>query len=75
LPDRCANVYAARKERRFYKLRKQIVEPVFGPIKAARGIRAFLLRGFGKVQDQWKLICDTYNLLKPFRASQRQQVA
>jgi len=26
-----------------YKMRKGIVEPVFGQIKAARGIRAFLL--------------------------------
>jgi transposase len=58
-----------------YKLRKQIVEPVFGQIKAARGIRAFLLRGFAKVQAEWKLICATHNLLKLFRASLRQQVA
>jgi Transposase DDE domain len=58
-----------------YKLRKQIVEPVFGQIKATRGIRAFLLRGFEKVQAEWKLICATHNLLKLFRASLRQQVA
>ena len=51
-----------------YKLRKQIVEPVFGQIKEARRIRAFLLRGFGKVQAEWQLICATHNLLKLFRA-------
>ena len=28
-----------------YRLRKQIVEPVFGQIKQARGFRQFLLRG------------------------------
>jgi transposase len=51
-----------------YKLRKQIVEPVFGQIKEARRIRAFLLRGLGKVQAEWQLICATHNLLKLFRA-------
>jgi transposase len=51
-----------------YKLRKQIVEPVFGQIKEARHIRAFLLRGLGKVQAEWQLICATHNLLKLFRA-------
>jgi transposase len=58
-----------------YKLRKQIVEPVFGQIKDARGIRAFLLRGLGKVQAEWLLICATHNILKLFRAELRPQVA
>ena len=53
-----------------YKMRKAIVEPVFGQIKAARGIRAFLLRGMEKARAEWKLICATHNLLKLFRASQ-----
>ena len=52
-----------------YKMRKAIVEPVFGQIKAARGIRAFLLRGMEKASAEWKLICATHNLLKLFRAS------
>lgn len=51
-----------------YKMRKAIVEPVFGQIKAARGIRAFLLRGIEKASAEWKLICATHNLLKLFRA-------
>ena len=33
-----------------YRLRKQIVEPVFGQIKQARGFRQFLLRGIEKVR-------------------------
>ena len=53
-----------------YKMRKAIVEPVFGQIKAARGIRAFLLRGMVKASAEWKLICATHNLLKLFRVSQ-----
>jgi hypothetical protein len=58
-----------------YKMRKAIVEPVFGQIKAARGIRAFLLRGIEKVSAEWKLICATHNLLKMFRAARQLQVA
>ena len=33
-----------------YRLRKQIVEPVFGQIKQARGFRQFLLRSIDKVR-------------------------
>jgi len=47
-----------------YRLRKSIVEPVFGQIKQARGFRQFLLRGLTKVQGEWSLICTVHNLLK-----------
>jgi transposase len=47
-----------------YRLRKQIVEPVFGQIKQARGFRQFLLRGISKVTDEWALICTAHNLSK-----------
>src|SRR5439155_26599589 len=47
-----------------YAARKHIVEPVFGQIKSARGIRKFLLRGLKKVSAEWQLICLTHNLLK-----------
>jgi hypothetical protein len=50
-----------------YKLRKAVVEPVFGQIKEGRGFRRFLLRGLGKVQAEWQVICATHNLLKLFR--------
>jgi transposase len=50
-----------------YAARKQIVEPVFGQIKSARGIRQFLLRGLEKVSAEWQLICLTHNLLKIWR--------
>ena len=56
-----------------YKMRKAIVEPVFGQIKEARGIRAFLLRGLENVRAEWRLICATHNLLKLFRADRRIQ--
>ena len=50
-----------------YAARKQIVEPVFGMIKSARGIRKFLVRGLEKVTAEWNLICLTHNLLKIWR--------
>jgi len=50
-----------------YAARKQIVEPVFGQIKSARGIRRFLLRGLEKVSAEWQRICLTHNLLKIWR--------
>jgi transposase len=53
--------------RKLYALRKTIVEPVFGQIKGARGIRRFLLRGLAKVRGEWRLICLTHNLLKLWR--------
>jgi transposase len=53
--------------RALYILRKMTVEPVFGQIKEARGLRRFRLRGLRSVQCEWKLICATHNLLKLFR--------
>lgn len=53
---------AGRRSR--YRLRKQVVEPVFGHIKHARGFRQFLLRGLDKARAEWALICTVHNLLK-----------
>ncbi|MFO1209004.1 MAG: IS1182 family transposase [Amaricoccus sp.] len=53
---------AGRRSR--YRLRKQVVEPVFGQIKQARGFRQFLLRGLDKARGEWALICTAHNLLK-----------
>jgi transposase len=47
-----------------YRLRKQVVEPVFGQIKQARGFRQFLLRGIEKVKAEWAMICIAHNLRK-----------
>ena len=43
---------------------RYVVEPVSGQIKQGRGLRQFLLRGFGKVQAEWKLWSLTHNLRK-----------
>jgi len=52
----------ARRSR--YRLRKQVVEPVFGQIKQARGFRQFLLRGLANVRAEWAILCAVHNLLK-----------
>lgn len=51
-----------------YKMRKAIVEPVFGQTKERRGFRRFSFRGMDNVSAEWKLICLTHNLLKLFRS-------
>jgi transposase len=52
-----------------YRLRKQIVEPVFGQIKQARGFRQFLLRGVEKVRAEWAMICTAHNVTKLAKAA------
>lgn len=52
-----------------YRLRKQVVEPVFGQIKQARGFRQFLLRGLQNVRAEWSLICTAHNLNKLAKAA------
>jgi transposase len=47
-----------------YRLRKQVVEPVIGQIKEARGFRRFLLRGTENVAAEWALLCTAHNLVK-----------
>ena len=61
--------------RAVYKMRKAIVEPVFGQIKERRGFRRFSLRGLENVRAEWKLVCLTGNLLKLFRSGWVAQAA
>jgi transposase len=63
----CKLKRAGRRSR--YRLRKQIVEPVFGHIKFARGFRQFLLRGLRQVRGEWAMICTAHNLLKLAKAT------
>ena len=58
---------AGRRSR--YRLRKQVVEPVFGHMKQARGFRQFLLRGLNKVRGEWAMVCTVHNLLKLHKAA------
>ena len=61
--------------RNLYRMRKAIVEPVFGQIKEWRRFRRFSFRGLQKVRAEWKLICLTHNLLKLFRSGKDWQMA
>jgi transposase len=51
-----------------YKLRKIIVEPVFGQIKEANGFRRFSFRGLDAVRSEWDLVSTTHNLQKLYRS-------
>jgi hypothetical protein len=48
--------------KRIYGKRASSVEPVFGIIKSAMGLRQFLLRGMVKVRIEWDLVCLAYNM-------------
>jgi transposase len=56
------------KGKKVYAKRKEVVEPVFGQIKAVRGFRQFLMRGIEKVSAEWAFWCLTHNILKLFRS-------
>jgi transposase len=61
--------------RAVYKMRKAVVEPVFGQIKEVRGLRSLSMRGMEKAAQEWQIICLTHNLLKLFRSGLRPQMA
>lgn len=54
-----------------YKLRSQTVEPIFGQIKEARGLRRFRRRGLASVTGEWNFACAAHNTLKLFRHHRR----
>ncbi len=66
--DRLRAKLASPEGQAIYKKRREVVEPVFGPIKQGRRLRQFLLRGLAKTRAEWRLICLTHNLLKLHRA-------
>ncbi len=45
-----------------YRLRKQLVEPVFGIVKEQQGARRFLVRGVEAVRSEWSLLAVAFNL-------------
>jgi Transposase DDE domain len=47
-----------------HRLRRQVVAPVFGQVKGARGFRQFLLHGLDQVRGEWAMVCTVHNLLK-----------
>ena len=67
--ERMERKLLTKRGRNLYKLRGQMVEPVFGQIKSVRGCDRFMRRGIEAVRTEWRLICATHNLLKLFRAN------
>jgi transposase len=59
---RMARRLRTQRGRERYRLRKTVVEPVFGWIKQVLGFRGFLLRGVRKVRGEWNLVCLAMNL-------------
>ncbi|MCK4422373.1 transposase, partial [candidate division WOR-3 bacterium] len=49
------------------KKRKEIVEPIFGYIKAIFGFRRWTVRGIEGVRAQWYMICTAVNLRKMYK--------
>jgi len=50
--------------RALYRARAQIIEPIFGQLKANRRMDRFLRRGLAACRSEWRLITATHNLLK-----------
>ena len=73
--DRMRKKLAEPAGRAVYKMRKAIVEPVFGQVKQGRGFRRFSFRGLANVSAEWLLVCATHNLLKIFRSGRPLRLA
>ena len=69
--DRMKRKLRTKAGRAVYRMRKAIVEPVFGQIKEARQFTRFLLRGVAKVRGEWTLIATAHNLCRLFAARPR----
>ena len=50
-----------------YRLRKQLVEPVFGIIKEQQRARRFLMRGLANVAAEWTMLAIAFNLRTLYR--------
>lgn len=50
------------KEPEKYRRRGGIVEKVFGSLKWAMGCESLLMKGLGKCQGEWSLMCSCYNM-------------
>ena len=67
LVDKMDRKVSRKAGRAIYRRRQAIIEPVFGQIKDARGIRRFMRRGKAAADSEWQLIAGTHNLLKLYR--------
>ncbi|MEC4680821.1 MAG: transposase [Nitrospirota bacterium] len=56
------------RDYRLYKMRRQMVESVFGQIKVGRRCDRFMRRGHQACANEWEVLCATQNLLKLWRS-------
>jgi hypothetical protein len=68
LSDRMRHKLRTKAGRQLYRMRKAIVEPVFGQIKSGRGLARVVTRGLENVRSEFLFIAMTHNLLKLFRS-------
>jgi transposase len=65
--ERMIRKLSTKRGQEIYSKRKSTVEPVFGQIKQARGLRQFSLRGYQNASAEWQMWCLSHNLLKLYR--------
>jgi transposase len=65
--ERMLRKLCTKRGQQIYSKRKSTIEPVFGQVKQARGLRQFSLRGYQNVSAEWQMWCLTHNLLKLYR--------
>ena len=58
---------ASDEGKRLYQQRAHVAETPFGILKAAMGLRQFLLRGLPKVKTEWRWAVTAFNLGKLVR--------
>jgi transposase len=54
--------FVTAEARATYATRARTIEPIFGQIKGARGIRGFLRRGLAGCTTEWMLVLTTHNI-------------
>jgi hypothetical protein len=58
---------ASPSGREKYRMRKYIVESIFGYFKEGMNYLSFLRRGIDKCRSEWKLICTSYNIKRAWK--------
>jgi hypothetical protein len=62
--DKMRNKLKIETGKAIYKLRKQVVESMFGILKSVLDFRQFSLRGAQNADDEFRMVCMSYNLKK-----------
>jgi transposase len=72
--ERMARKTRTKRGKALYKLRGQIIEPVFGQLKSGQQkLDRFSRRGRDACDSEWKLICAVHNLRKLWNIGRRKQ--